>query len=59
MCSHCGGQLVLLGQLGPMLWGRCRQCGANQGTLLSKEDLEDEEFMEALELELELQAEGA
>ena len=27
MCNECGGELVELGQLGVLLWLRCRNCG--------------------------------
>ncbi len=26
-CPSCDGQLVPLGQLGNLFWGRCRDCG--------------------------------
>ena len=29
-CSICGGELVLLGSLGDLTYGRCRACGADQ-----------------------------
>ena len=29
-CSICGGELVLLGSLGDLTYGRCRCCGADQ-----------------------------
>lgn len=29
-CSYCHGSLTLLGQLGRLLWLRCRACGLEQ-----------------------------
>jgi hypothetical protein len=29
-CNVCGGELTYLGWLGNWLWGRCRDCGAEQ-----------------------------
>lgn len=30
MCTLCGGPLVILGQLGRLMWYRCRDCGMDQ-----------------------------
>lgn len=37
-CKQCGGELVLLGSLGPVCVCRCRQCGLDQTA-----NIEDEE----------------
>jgi hypothetical protein len=37
-CPVCGGSLALLGQLGPLLWFRCINCGLDQSCISNKEE---------------------
>lgn len=41
MCPVCSGTAIHLGNLGPVAWYRCRQCGAEFSAV--EFDLEDDE----------------
>jgi hypothetical protein len=45
-CEACGGELRLLGQLGRMVWLRCRDGGSEQGQLAEVEDFDRDELGE-------------
>lgn len=39
MCTMCGGKLILLGQLGPLVWLRCRNCGMDQSLHITDDEV--------------------
>lgn len=50
-CARCGGELVALGQLGKLMWTRCRSCGSDH----SIEDCTDDGISVEAAMELEQQ----